>query len=184
MINLNVVAKEKKIIEACDLFVDNMNGFLTDLLANHKDVKFDPLFTSKTLTMPILVDVIKSIEVTINVKQYKGKPKVYGYYSGKYPDDINVNINSLKNRTVESVAGTALHEGLHFIDRKCIDYNFGHGDNSSVGKQNTVPYLVGNLFKNYLTRLDKNKNKMADLGFEDLGLCEVSSKMDYARLFV
>lgn len=184
MINLNVIAKEEKIVEACELFVNNMNGFLADLLVNHKDVKFDPRYTSKTLTMPILVDVSKSIEVTINVKQYKGKPKVYGYYSGKYPNDIYVNVNSLKNRITESVAGTLQHEGLHFIDRKCIDYNFGHGNNSSVGKKNTVPYLVGNLFKNYLIGLDKNKNKMADLGFEDLGLCEVSSKMDYVRLFV
>lgn len=83
----------------------------------------------------------------MNVKLYKSKnpwSRAYGYYTPSRPFDININTRKM-NRSVESFVGTLVHEMVHAIDGLDMVHNYGHGDNSSAGKQDTVPYWVGNL---------------------------------------
>ena len=46
-------------------------------------------------------------------------------------------------RSVESIAGTLVHEYTHVI-------GYEHGNNSSKGKQDSIPYWMGSAAKNWL----------------------------------
>lgn len=60
------------------------------------------------------------------------------YYSSSRP--FVVNLNSRKNRTVSDWGATIIHEVAHAA-------GFGHGNNSSKGKGNSVPYRLQVLAK-------------------------------------
>ena len=88
----------------------------------------------------------KNSDQQMNVKLYKSKnpwSKAYGYYTAARPFDININTRKM-NRSIESFIATLVHECCHLIDHLDTVHNFGHGDNSSVGKQDTAPYWIGN----------------------------------------
>lgn len=81
----------------------------------------------------------------ITVKFYRPMnpwSKAYGYYSASDPYSIHVNERKM-NRTTASFIATFIHEWFHMLDMLDTMHNFGHGDNSSVGKDNTVPYWAG-----------------------------------------
>ena len=51
---------------------------------------------------------------------------------------VDLYLNMRKKRSVHEWSGTACHELSHLV-------GYSHGDNSNVGKENTVPYWVGSL---------------------------------------
>lgn len=77
------------------------------------------------------------LQVRCQVKLYKSKwpwSKAIAYTIGN-----SIYLNTRKNpRELKSMLNTLIHEAAH-----CADYS--HGNNSSVGKENTVPYKVGSL---------------------------------------
>ena len=72
----------------------------------------------------------------------------FGFAIAKFkpstPDVIYLNTAKL-NRSPGSIVGTLIHEASHMFDHETFEHDFGHGDNSSVGKENTFPYKAGNL---------------------------------------
>ena len=83
----------------------------------------------------------------MNIKLYRSKnpwSKAYGYYTPSRPFDININTRKM-NRSIESFIRTLVHEMTHAIDGLDMIHNYGHGNNSSVGKQDTAPHWIGNL---------------------------------------
>lgn len=90
--------------------------------------------------------LFKNSDQVMNVKLYKSRnpwSKAYGYYTPSRPFDININTRKM-NRSVESFIATLTHEMIHAIDGLDMVHNYGHGDNSSVGKDNTAPYWISN----------------------------------------
>lgn len=71
--------------------------------------------------------------------------KAYGYWSPSTPFKIYVNSRKIPGRTAGSLVTTFTHEPVHAIDGLDTTASFGHGDNSSVGKDDTAPYWIGNL---------------------------------------
>ena len=75
-----------------------------------------------------------------------------------------ITINSKKITSFEGLVGTIAHEVEHFfdyiVDFHGYDASFGHGDNSSVGKMDSVPYYIGNKAKAFIKELMDN-------GFEE-----------------
>ena len=93
---------------------------------------------------------------TIAVKLSKGRQAVIKLYTPWYPwskaiastTGNVISLNSRKmNRSIESIANTLIHEYCHVI-------NYGHGNNSPIGKENSVPYWVGNKFERMLKGLN------------------------------
>lgn len=70
--------------------------------------------------------------------------KTFAYTDGNYPNTLFLNLKKL-DREIEDIAATIIHESIHALDDECLEYTFGHGNNSSVGKDNTAPYWIGNL---------------------------------------
>ncbi len=89
--------------------------------------------------------------------------KTYAYTDGDYPDTLFLNANKL-NRSSAEIAATIIHESVHAINGTTI-YEFGHGDNSSVGKENTAPYWIGNMAYQLLTG---NRTLANRLGFTSI----------------
>ena len=58
--------------------------------------------------------------------------------------DIYLNIR--KKRTIAQWSGTAIHESSH-------NRGYSHGNNSSAGKEKTVPYLVGTIATKHAKRI-------------------------------
>ena len=82
----------------------------------------------------------------LHVNVYTSKnpwSKAYGYFNPNKPNQIYLNSRKL-NRSHASITASLIHELIHFLDTKTGFY-FGHGNNSPVGKENTIPYWVDNL---------------------------------------
>ena len=55
-----------------------------------------------------------------------------------------------ENENHASLVGSIIHEFVHLADFHLIDYFFGHGGNNPTGKENTAPYLIGKLAKEFV----------------------------------
>lgn len=89
--------------------------------------------------------------------------KTYAYTNTNNPKKLFLNTKKL-NRSSESISASVIHESIHAIDNTEIKFKFGHGDNSSIGKNNTAPYWIGNLAYRILTQ---NPNA-PELTFNDI----------------
>jgi len=100
-------------------------------------------------------DVIEALFRTHNTDQVKVvvyRPwwrwsKAIAYYSPKKPNQVNLNLYKIRRMNKHQICGTLMHEVTHLIDGKYWNLSFGHGNNSSVGKQNTAPYWIGRMSK-------------------------------------
>ncbi len=68
--------------------------------------------------------------------------KTFAFTDERYPDTVFLNVQKL-DREVEDIAATIIHESIHALDQSIDAYEFGHGDNSPVGKESTAPYWIG-----------------------------------------
>jgi hypothetical protein len=81
----------------------------------------------------------------INVGTYRTKNPVSRVYATTYMNDKhNFWINTRKlPRPLPDLINTIFHESSHLLE-------FGHGDNSPVGKQNSVPWRVGSIAEKHV----------------------------------
>lgn len=63
-------------------------------------------------------------------------------------NNIDLYLNIRRNRSVIEWVGTAHHECSH-------NYGYSHGDNSRIGKENSVPYWIGSLAQKYAEKICK-----------------------------
>lgn len=128
----------------------NTDGHFHDFLADIEAKKFDMTEATGDHIAKKIIE-FKHSGQHINVKFYKSPnpwSKAYGYYTKARPFDVNINTRKM-NRTTGSFVATLVHEMIHAIDGLDMVYDFGHGGNSSVGKDNTAPYWIGNLASKY-----------------------------------
>ena len=128
------------------------------LLTIDKVVEFD--FSSdghRPLTGSQVSNLLAGTNIVATVQTYKGWfwSKALAYVN---PGTKVININSRKifrdydkKKNIASLAGTILHEYTHVID-SFHPFEMGHGDNYASGKENSVPYLVGELLQEFLLK--------------------------------
>jgi hypothetical protein len=91
-------------------------------------------------------------KLNCNVKTYYKKwSRANAFFEPSNPTFININLAKL-NRTDESIVATIIHEWVHMVDGVDKQESFGHGSNSSKGKQNTAPYWIDNLAESFSNR--------------------------------
>ncbi|MFT4612405.1 MAG: hypothetical protein ACJA1H_002176 [Glaciecola sp.] len=108
-------------------------------------------FDLSTASPSIIADLIKqsNLEFIIDLfypsgwRAFKYR-KTLAFTDRRFPNTLFFNMKKLR-RSPKNIAATIIHECLHFLDNEAIEYTFGHGNNSSKGKQNTAPYWIGNL---------------------------------------
>lgn len=89
--------------------------------------------------------------------------KTFAYTDGRFPNTLFLNFKKL-DREIEDIAATIIHESIHALDDAEATYTFGHGNNSSAGKDNTAPYWIGNL----AYRILKNNQNAPLLAFDQI----------------
>lgn len=94
------------------------------------------------------------------------KKRVLGYFSKG--NAINLNTSGL-SREISSVSATVVHELSHWVDFLFTDAAWGHGDNSSGGKELTFPYYIGERARVWVEReilkdeIKEKEQKIAEL---------------------
>ena len=127
------------------------NALLTDepfldQIARH------PSFDFSNATPQIVAELIRLSTLEFHVELFYPNllnrltkyRKTLAYTDKRFPNTLFLNVRKL-NRSSESIAATIVHESIHALDTEATEYSFGHGNNSSVGKQNSAPYWIGNL---------------------------------------
>lgn len=83
--------------------------------------------------------------VDINVKVYfpfYRWSRAMGYFSALEPRKININGYMLNKMTYEQIVSLLYHESAHAWNESDTKYNVHHGDNSPIGKENTMMYSI------------------------------------------
>ena len=134
-------------------------------IAQHQ--RFD--LTSPNATPEVISELLKNSSLIFNVEIFY--PSVFGslfkyrktlaYTDARYPNTLFLNFKRL-DRDVAEIAATIIHEAIHALDDEQTEFTFGHGNNSSVGKENTAPYWIGNLAYNMLSEHPEEQNLTFD----------------------
>ena len=125
-----------------------------DLLKNaefYKAIANHPNFDLSTASPAIIAGLLDKSDLEFKVEIFYPSilqaikyRKTFAYSDERYPNTLFLNFKKL-DREVEDIAATIIHESIHALDEVDEEYSFGHGNNSSVGKENTAPYWIGNL---------------------------------------
>lgn len=73
------------------------------------------------------------------------------------------------NRQLWSVSATVVHEACHIVDEFYPEASFGHGSNSSKGKQNSFPYFIDEKAENWIKK-EVLKNEVKKLAMKQVVL--------------
>lgn len=112
-------------------------------------------FDYTDLTTVEIINRIRNCDSVVRVKLYKPFyifSKANAYVTSKYPNTLFLNKRKLW-RNHSSIINTIFHECVHISDYGDDDrlITFGHGDNSSRGKENSAPYWIGDLAGKYFS---------------------------------
>jgi hypothetical protein len=120
-----------------------------------EDVLSVKQFEYTELTTVDIINRIRSCDSDVTIKLYRPFyrwSKANAYVTGKYPNTLFLNKRKLW-RNHSSIVNTIFHECVHISDYGDDDsrITFGHGDNSSKGKENSAPYWIGELAGRYFS---------------------------------
>jgi hypothetical protein len=145
-------------VDDCNNLIQT-NSFLTKIaLKDH----FDYADCTGRFISQMIEYFIQGKYGDLHVNVYKSKnpwSRAYGYFNPSKPDQIYLNSRKL-NRSLASICASLCHELIHYLDSKSV-FSFGHGDNSSVGKENSAPYWIDNLAEEILL-VDKIEGSKAN----------------------
>lgn len=117
----------------------NMGEFY-EVIAS-KPTPFDPQWTGALATPKRVAELLRVTAVTITVKLRKHLLKrVKGWTYPNEPEVVYLNTRAL-NRPRTEIVATLIHEWVHSIDN-LVPEDFGHGDNSPDGKDDSAPYWI------------------------------------------
>jgi hypothetical protein len=146
--------------------VKNAVGKANELLASplfYEGIKKQSKFDLANTTPAVIADLLKNTSLEFLVEIYYPNlfqsikyRKTLAFTDARFPNTLFLNFKKL-NREVEAIAATIIHESIHSLDDAADTYTFGHGNNSSVGKENTAPYWIGN----YAYRFLKGNNTVS-----------------------
>lgn len=162
----NIEIVEKAVLQANNLLTSP--EFFEEISKNDS-------FDFSTATPAQIAEIMKNskLEFTVemfypNILQAFVYRKTLAFTDSHYPNYLFLNYKKL-NREVEDIAATIIHESVHALDDAEKDFTFGHGNNSSVGKENSAPYWIGNLAYRML-KGTKDAPLLAFHEEEDLGI--------------
>jgi hypothetical protein len=114
-----------------------------------KEVEVYPKFTHTALAPAQVAERLKALAPVV-VTTYQTKNPWSNVIATTYSSDrVNLYFNTRKNpRDMKHMVNTSFHEALHLN-------GFSHGDNSPVGKGESVNYRVGLMAEKYVKECQK-----------------------------
>lgn len=153
MLKINITDVQK----SCFIFNKLLSSKVLENLVRDKKEEFDRRYTSVTKNTVVNFLNLRSNNFSPVVSTYRPKwflTKAYATtYTGNY---TYIGLNSYKlNRSIPSIVGSIAHEWGHCFEYYLKDVHepdlvMNHGDNSSVGKDNTFQYWLGRAVKRYV----------------------------------
>lgn len=147
-------------LHASDFTVKSTLAYLKDVAIVADCVLKDPDFI-KEVNAHGQFDYTKDISIEVARKIVLPTPVVISTYKKRFTKSIayrNVGsnvlyFNTMKNpRSMKEMVNTLSHERLHVV-------GYGHGSNSSKGKENSVNYSLGKLSEKYVDRCNTTSTK-------------------------
>lgn len=116
------------------------------------------VFDYSDITGEILSNLILDSKITAQVimkTPLNPFSNATAYTKPQFPESIFIYNKYVENRNVElaDIVCTLAHEYLHLVDFEAEDYDFGHGNNYSSGKENTAPYLIETIAREIINNL-------------------------------
>jgi hypothetical protein len=102
----------------------------------------------------VVAEALKAFNKNFEVIPAKLGSSTTGAYTCNISEREKLYVSNRPYHTDNSVAtivGTLIHECVHALDCFSPEFQLGHGDNSSVGKENFAPYWIGNLAANIVS---------------------------------
>lgn len=133
------------------LAVKELNWFITSTkveqaLAEKDDFDFSADEEGDPIDGEDLWHLLKTDQTRCEVKTYRPWWR-WSKAVAKYKGGNVLWLNSRRLGSVPSIMGSISHEKIHQLDAAAVE-SFGHGSNSSQGKNNSAPYYFGFLIKN------------------------------------
>jgi len=140
---------KQKIIDAVDYVNDLFEDEKFWLEISEKDM-FDNTSHSPSDIAILMKGKTDNVEVKLYRPRWPRHRKTNAYTSISYPNILFLNSKKLW-RNIGSMVNTIVHEHVHSVDYTDGEPNieYGHGSQSSAGKNNAAPYWIGNLAENY-----------------------------------
>jgi hypothetical protein len=142
--------QNQKLIDAVD--------FVNDLFENDKfwgEIESHSKFDYTKYTPKQISNFMKNKKKVVGVKLYC--PPFYqhkytnAYTDPRYPNTLFYNSKKLW-RSVGNMVNTIVHEYVHTVDFTedgNVNVDYGHGTQTSSGKENSAPYWIGNLSEKF-----------------------------------
>ena len=116
------------------------------------------VFDQSDITGEILSNLILDSKITAQVimkTPHNPFSNATAYTKPQFPESIFIYNKYVENRNVElaDIVCTLAHEYLHLVDFEAEDYDFGHRNNYSSGKENTAPYLIETIAREIINNL-------------------------------
>ena len=113
----------------------------------YKQIALHPFFDRCNTTPATIARLMRESAFTMTVDLYYALSPVKnidGYDDPENPFVIHMNVWKI-DRSPESMCNTIIHACVHAVNAYFEEYEFGHGDHSLNGKENTAPYWIGAL---------------------------------------
>jgi len=123
----------------------------------YKAISRHGAFDMANVDGPTIARLLKESTLRMTIDTYLWPfTKTCGYYDPKEPSIIYLNQWHF-NRSIPSFCNTLVHKIVQAVNADNPQYEFGHGNNSPDGKENTAPYWIGNLAEKIIS----NEHKLA-----------------------
>lgn len=112
-------------------------------------------FDMANVSAATIAKLLKKSTLRMTVDTYmRPWSKAGAYDNPEEPATIYLNQWRM-NRSISDLCNIFMHQVVHAVNAENPQYEFGHGDNSPVGKENTAPYWIGNLAERMITGAKK-----------------------------
>jgi hypothetical protein len=123
--------------------------FKTNLLleedAFYQAISSHGRFDMANIDAPAIAQLLKESTLRMTVDTYiRPWSKADTYDDPDEPTLIYINQWRI-NRSIPGFCNAFVHKIVHAVNAENPQYEFGHGDNSPIGKENTAPYWIGSL---------------------------------------
>ena len=119
-----------------------------------------------------IADLLEASDITMHIDFYFSIhpfSKSMTVDNPKNPTIIYLNRWSL-GRSLDGLCNALVHQCIHAVNANFQQYSFGHGNNSTEGKENTAPYWIADLAQKMITK----GHSFSETG-RDEEICDYSS---------
>lgn len=153
MIQVSYNGSNQQVESAVDL-VNTLFPFESFL----QKISYHPHFDLADVSPTEVANLIVQSDVHMSVDMYFSLQQSNDAFCYDDPDDATrIHLNQWTiSRSVDSICNTIVHQCIHALNAANPNCYFGHGDNNSIGKEQTAPYWIAGVVQKVVAN-DRDK---------------------------